>query len=312
MISLPKSNSCQNGTILPILSINKFTRTTGIPRSRLEKLATDTISFYDPFVKKTKSKERIIDNPTGFLKEVQARICKRILNTIVFPDYIIGGIKGRNPLAHPMAHTKKPVVVTIDAKDCFLNITNKQIFHVWHKQLGCSPEVSHLATILTTFNGHVPLGASTSNHLAILTLLPILQRINSLASRFQFDAPTQYMDDMALSGHSLPDEFLTLVIKEFSRGNVKINRKKIRIMRSDMSQVVTGKVVNEKLTVPISERYKIRAALNSLSKMQFSDSGYKNLYDSIKGRINHIKTFHPVLAADMLKKLEGLEAAYKC
>ncbi len=160
--------------------------------------------------------------------------------------------------------------------------------------------------ILTTFKGHLPLGAPTSNHLAILTLLPILQRINSLASQFQFDTPTQYMDDMALSGHNLPDEFLTLVIKEFSRGSVKINREKIRIMRSNKSQRVTGKIVNERLSVPISERHRIRAALNNLSKMRFSDSGYKKLYNSIKGRINHIKTFHPALAADMLEQLDGL------
>lgn len=271
----------------------------------LEKLATNTTSSYDPFVKKTKSKERIIDNPTGFLKEVQSKVCKRILNTIIFPDYIIGGIKGRDPLSHPMAHTKKPVVVTIDAKDCFLNITNKQIFHVWHNQLGCSPEVSHLATILTTFKGHLPLGAPTSNHLAILTLLPILQRINSLASQFHFGVPTQYMDDMALSGHILPDEFLTLVIKEFSRGGVKINREKIRIMRSNKSQRVTGKIINERLSVPISERHKIRAALNNLSKMQFSDNEYRKSYNNIKGRINYLKPFHPKLAANIMKQLEA-------
>lgn len=153
----------------------------------------------------------------------------------------------------------------------------------------------------------MPLGAPTSSHLAILTLLPILQRINSLASQFHFGVPTQYMDDMALSGHILPDEFLTLVIKEFSRGGVKINREKIRIMRSNKSQRVTGKIINERLSVPISERHKIRAALNDLSKMRFPGNEYRKSYNNIKGRINHLKTFHPVLAADMLRRLEGME-----
>lgn len=119
------------------------------------------------------------------------------------------------------------------------------------------------------------------------------------------------MDDMALSGHILPDEFLTLVIKEFSRGGVKINREKICIMRSNKSQRVTGKIINERLSVPISERHKIRAALNNLSKMQFSDNGYRKSYNNIRGRISHLKTFHPVLAADMLGQLDGLGMSKK-
>lgn len=118
--------------------------------------------------------------------------------------------------------------------------------------------------------------------------------------------PTQYMDDMALSGHILPDEFLTLVIKEFSRGGVKINREKIRIMRSNKSQRVTGKIINERLSVPISERHKIRAALNNLSKTQFSDNEYRKSYNNIKGRINYLKPFHPKLAANIMKQLEAI------
>lgn len=287
---------------LPILSLNKFAFRIGIRREKLEKIAENSDSHYAPFPKKTGQKERIIDNPTGLLKEAQSRIHDHILSSISFPDYVIGGVKGKKPYEHPQRHINKPVVVTLDVKDCFPSITNKQVFDVWHKQLKCSPEVARLATKLTTRKGHLPLGAPTSDDLAKLTLQPCLTNVMKIASEFGFssDSVGQYIDDSAFSGLTLPENFINLIVKEFLKHGFSIRRDKIKVMRSNEPQIVTKKVVNRKVSIPLANRNKIRAALYSLKKMDPKDPAYRKQYRSLRGRINNLKDFHPNLA----KKIE--------
>lgn len=286
---------------LPILSLNKFSFRLGIHREKIEKIAEKADSYYAPFPKNTGGKERIIDNPVGLLKEIQNRIHERILSTIPLPDFVIGGVRGKKPYEHPQRHINKPVVVTLDVKDCFPNITNRQVFDIWHRQLKCSPEVARLATRLTTSKGHLPLGAPTSNCLSNLALQPCLTDVIKIAATFGFlpDSIGQYIDDLAFSGPTLPEGFIPLIVKEFSRHGFKINRNKIRIMRSNEPQVVTKKIVNKKVSIPKAKRNKVRAALHNLKNMDPENPLYRKQYRSLKGRINNLKDFHPDLAKRM-------------
>jgi len=286
---------------LPILSLNKLAFHLGIRREKLEKITENIDSHYAPFLKKTEGKERIIDNPTGLLKEVQSRIHDRILSSIPLPDYVIGGVKGKKPYEHPQRHINKPVVVTLDVKDCFPNITNKQVFDVWHKRLKCSPDVARLATKLTTRNGHLPLGAPTSNDLANLALQTCLTNVIKIAndSGFSSDSVGQYIDDLAFSGLVLPGNFITSIVKEFLRHGFRIRRDKIKVMRSNEPQIVTKKIVNRKVSIPLTKRNKIRAVLYNFKKMDPDDPAYRKQYRSLRGRINDLKDFHPTLAMKM-------------
>lgn len=287
--------------ILPIFSLNKFSHYLGIERNKIEKVADNTTFYYKPFTKKTGEKERIIDNPTRLLKDIQVRINDRILSTIVFPEFVIGGVKGRKPYEHPLRHVKKPIVITMDVKDCFPNITNKQIFDVWNKQLGCSPEVARLATKLTTRNGHLPLGAPTSSCLSNLAFQSCLENVIMIAKKLGFSINSfgQYIDDLAFSGTILPENFICEVIKEFSRHGFRIKRSKIKVMRANKPQIVTKKIVNKKVSVPKLERNKIRAALHELKNTASQSLIYRKRYRSLKGRIKNVGDFHPELADKM-------------
>ncbi len=292
----------------PILSLKKFAYAIGIPKEKLETLAEKAESYYSPFTKIAGNKPREIDNPVGFLKEVQNRIDDRIFSTLLFPEYVIGGIKGKKPYEHPFRHICKKVVVTFDVRDCYPNITNRQVFDVWHKQLKCSHDVAKLVTRLTTRKGHLPLGAPTSTCLANIALQPCLGEVVKIASHYGFarDSVGQYIDDSAFSGEALPEEFILEVVKEFSRHGFRIKRSKIKVMRSNKPQIVTKKVVNRKVSIPIQERNKIRAALHELKNMDVFSQNYSKQYKSVLGRIHHIKDFHPGLASKMLVKIGAL------
>lgn len=291
--------------VLPILSLNKFAYCLGIHRTKLEEIVKHLTYCYEPFEKKRADKKRIIDNPQGLLKEIQKRINDRILSSIGLPDYVVGGVKGKRPSDHPQRHINKPVVVTMDVKDCFPSITNKMIFDIWHKQLGCSSEIARLATKLTTRVGHLPLGAPTSLALSNLALRPCLERIGAIAKANGL-VMGQYVDDLAFSGDNLLDNFITTVVLEFQRHGFKINRKKVLVMRSNETQLVTKKVVNRKVSIPLGERNRVRAALHALEKVNTEDRNYCKQYRSVKGRISNLKEFHPNLAEKMLDRFNLL------
>lgn len=291
--------------LLPILSLNKFAYCLGIHRKKIEKLAEEAHSYYAQFSKKIGTKERIIDNPRGLLKEVQKRINDRIFGEISFPDFVIGGVKGRKPFEHPQRHINKAIVITVDVKDCFPSITNKQVFNVWYIQLECSPEVARLATKLTTRIGHLPLGAPTSDCLARLALQPCLEKVNEIAKENGLEG-SQYTDDSAFSGKAMPKNFITSIVREFLKHGFKIKRSKIKVMRSNEPQIVTKKLVNKKVSIPKTERHKIRAALYELKNTDPKVSIYRKRYRSLKGRISNLRDFHPNLAKKMLERLNQL------
>ena len=291
--------------IFPILSVNKFARLLGVPRETLENVADNFAKLYKPFPKKTGKKPRTIDNPVEPLKSIQQKINKLIFRNIEFPNFIIGGVKGRNPLEHPMLHINKPVVITIDVKDCYHRISNSCIFNIWHKHLQCSHDVAHLATKLTTRAGHLPLGAPTSNYLANIALFPCVSKTIALAEKYGFIG-SQYIDDSAFSGANLNDSFITEIIQEFSRQGFKISRKKIYVMRAGKTQSVTGKIVNAKINCPQDEKNRIRAALFQLSKMDPKDKDYRHSYYSVQGRINNLNQLKCGVADKMREQLKGL------
>ena len=257
---------------------------------------------YAPFQKKTGDKTRTIHNPKDFLKFVQGRMNDRILSKFLFPSYVIGGIRGRNPLQHPATHIKAPVVVTIDVKDCFPNIRNNRVFDVWKNQLKCSAAVASLATKLTTFEGHLPLGAPTSNALANIALLPCVKNICRIAQQYGFKI-SQYVDDLALSGVHLPDNFISEVVREFSRHGFTINRKKIKVMRSGEAQLVTKKNVNRIVSIPRTKREQLKTKLHLLTSMGKDHPAYAKFHASVKGSIHAMKKLHPAQAEKMLERI---------
>lgn len=192
-------------------SVRKLSFFIEIPRDKLDYLSVDITKHYKPFPKRTGTKERMIDNPIGLLKEVQKRVNDRMLAKIGLPSYVIGGIPGRKPSDHPGLHVNKRVVATIDVKDFFPSVTNHQVYRIWSEKMGCSHDVAHLLTKLTTHQGHLPLGAPTSTMLANLALADCMARVYEFAEKAGL-VMSQYIDDIAFSGPELPKDFLNTVI----------------------------------------------------------------------------------------------------
>ncbi|MBI4355926.1 MAG: RNA-directed DNA polymerase [Candidatus Omnitrophica bacterium] len=261
---------------------------------------------YSPYLDRTGKKPRWIARPSETLKGVQRKILDNFLELVSLPNYVIGGVKGRKHAEHPKLHVGHPIVVTLDVKDCYPNITYKQVLEVF-REIGFSKEVAVLATRLTTYRRRLPLGAPSSTQLANLILKPAVTRVCALAEQAGLDVASQYIDDLAFSGDQLPNDFITLAIREFSRHMIKINRKKIQVMRRGHTQLVTRRLVNARVALPTKERHRVRAALHQLGKLEASDSSYSKQFLSVRGRILSLRKLHPHLGQRLMAQLNSLQ-----
>jgi RNA-directed DNA polymerase len=223
----------------------------GIEQAKLIKLSHEAPRHYDPFDRRREAglgKWRHIDNPKGPLRKAQRNIQRRFLARVPLPENMFGGVKGRSIRDNGRLHARKSMVVTLDLKSCFPNISDVDVFKVFHDRLGCRGKIPGLLTRLTTFHHRLPQGAPTSTMLANLALLPLYEALNQIAAAHNLSM-SFWVDDIAISGERA-DAALDEVIAEIQSHGHQISCKKLLIMpRNSAPQRVTGLTVNRGVSV---------------------------------------------------------------
>ena len=282
---------------LGIISVRDLEFRLGFNRNVLIDAADRAPQYYHPY-KKPGPKLRIIDNPKGILKEIQARIQSSFLGKIPLPTHIQGGVSKRSPITNARKHLNADTVVTLDIRKCFPSITNRHVFHAWWKVLGCSPRIARILTKLTTFERHLPQGAPTSTTLANIVLSELDVQIGILCEAKNVTY-SRFVDDLIFSGTNART-VINEVVKILKTDGFRTPHAKIKIMGPKSRHQITGIVVNRKLGVTLERKAKIRAAIQQLKG---SRSATPKL-PSLVGRINFVSQVNPVVGAS-LKKLLG-------
>lgn len=127
-----------------------------------------------------------------------------------------------------------------------------------------------MLTNLVTYNNFLPQGAPTSSYISNLILRSFDIKIGTYCEEEKI-AYTRYCDDMTFSGDFDVEEVINLVKKELLKENFILNKKKIKIIRPNKAQIVTGIVCNEKLSVPKSYKKEIRQIMYYLNKYGLSN-----------------------------------------
>jgi RNA-directed DNA polymerase len=207
-----------------IVSTSHMSHTLGRPWREIEAIAESAGRFYQPFDhrrERGRGKWRHIDNPTGNLKAIQARIYKQILQSLALPETVTGGVRGRSVRDHAAPHVGQPALVTLDLRACFPRIDHHAINRVF-RRLGYSPTIAHVLTQLTTFQRSLPQGAPTSPALANLALLNLHVELQEIAQERGL-VLTQYVDDIAMSGAGAQDA-IEPVVQAIMRYGCERNR----------------------------------------------------------------------------------------
>ncbi len=267
----------------------------GIKKMALDHLLTNLDNYYysfniektDKFTGKAKLSsngevaKRQINSSKGKLKEVQTRLYKFMITKVNMPEYVYGGIKGKNNVRNARFHQGNKYIFTTDLKSFFPSISNKLVFEMFIRE-GCTPTIATTLTKLTTRNYQVPQGIPTSTLIANLVFKPIGMKIEKLAEENGIKF-SMFVDDITLSSKTdfkdLVPQFLS-IIKE---SGFNISYKKTHYQTNN--PVITGVICqNNRLLAPLAYKKKI-----AILKKEFKTN------ESVKNKIQGVETYLSVI-----------------
>lgn len=185
-------------------------------------------------------KKRNVAKPFLSLKAHQTRI-KAVLDTILLPTCMKGGIKGQSSVINAFEHASSKFFLCIDLKNYFNNITNGQVNRMLLAH-GFSQQDARMMTKLTTVHGSLPQGAPSSTTIANLVFAPTADQLSKVceASGIIF---TNFVDDLTFSSLTDFKEFIPAILDILTTNGFKVNHKKVCYRHSSCE--VTGLIIKK-------------------------------------------------------------------
>ncbi len=252
-------------------------------------------SNYDEMVMKKKNGSlRFLYEPSHELKVIQKRILENILEEMKLPKWAIAYKKGRSLKDNAKHHVNKKVIVKLDIKNFFDNIIFNKVYESCFNETLYPKSLGVLLTNLCCYNNKLPQGAPTSGYISNLVMRSFDERITNYCNKFEISY-TRYCDDMTFSGDFNISELICYVKELLKENGFLLNKYKTRIIYQNNRQLVTGIVVNEKVSISKKYKRKIRQEMyyikkyginNHLKKIKILDKkGYLN---KLLGKINFV------------------------
>lgn len=191
-------------------------------------------------------KVRTFGNPSNFLKVVQKRIKKNILENIKLPQVVHGGVKGKSNITNAKRHQGNKYQFCTDLQDFYPNISSKQVYESLIS-VGFNPFFSHWITKLTTYKNQIPQGAPTSTTVSNIVFFATDIKLIEKCKEYNI-VYTRYIDDLTFSSQSDFSHLINDIINIVSSSNFKISRRKTHY---NSEQIITGiRVLLHKIDCP--------------------------------------------------------------
>ncbi len=270
------------------------------------------ISHYKRFqIPKKTGGFRLISAPMPRLKAAQTWILEEILNKVNVHEKANGCVVGKSIKTNAIPHIKKDVVINQDLKNFFPTITYKRIKGVF-TSFGYSDQVATIFALICSEpkildisllgkdyyaqkgTRFLPQGSPCSPAITNVICRKLDFRLDGLAKKYGFDY-TRYVDDITFSASQKQFTKITNILK-YSRlivedENFNLHPEKLRIMKRNNRQEVTGVVVNEKTNIPKKSLKRFRALLFQIEKDGIKDKFWNknvNILAQIDGFANYI------------------------
>lgn len=200
---------------------------------------------------------RRLDAPDPLLKRVQTNLLHHFLEQQAISPYAAAYYKQASPAANARRHLGAPLLLKLDIKDFFPNITFPMVYqHAFSGSL-LPPAAGVLLANLCCLRERLPQGAPTSPCLSNLVMKPFDNYIGAWC-RDRGIQYSRYCDDMTFSGSFDAAQVIHKVSGFLTAMDFTLNREKTCVIPAGRRQTVTGVVVNEKAQVPRACRRAIR------------------------------------------------------
>ena len=308
----------------PISSINSLANKLKISVKELTKIANKSQDFYFPNKPKIKENGDIRQTyRVGIpLKRVQQKVLQEIISDVQFPIFLQGSIKDtenkRDYIHNANLHVGREAILKEDIANFFPTIQTDAVYKIWKYFFNFPHDVAKTITNLTTYNGAVPQGAPTSSAIANLVFWEFEPALEYKFRKKGY-VYSRYVDDITVSFTTKINkkefqDITTQIYGMFIHAGVKPNRAKRAIqVKSSRMEVHNLNTNSGKLTLPASERLKIRAALKQLELLAQSASSWEEIkksYNSVRGRVNTMERLHPHQAKKYIDRLDSIKKSF--
>ncbi|MBX3205279.1 MAG: RNA-directed DNA polymerase [Labilithrix sp.] len=316
-----------------------FADTRGLSRRR-RAVALD--HYHRRWLPKRSGGARLVEAPKRWLKEVQRRILRELVERIPPHEAAHGFRRRRGVLSHAALHAGRDVVLRMDLEDFFVSIPASRVFAVFHAA-GYPLEVARLLTGLCTTRApsdpgapmpatptraelearhrareryaerHLPQGAPTSPALANLCAWRLDVRL-SAAARTAGAVYTRYADDLVFSGD---DRFARWPAARFAyvvggiaiEEGFNVQHRKTKLMRAGTRQQVTGLVVNRSAAIPRRDFERYKAILHNCvltGPDRQNRDGRPDFRAHLEGVVAWVTHVQPARGAKLAKLLDAI------
>ncbi|MCC6737692.1 MAG: RNA-directed DNA polymerase [Planctomycetia bacterium] len=206
---------------------------------------------------------RTIEAPKKQLRGVQRAIHREILSRVSPAEAAHGFRKGRSPRTNASPHVAKEMVIKLDLRDFFWQVTRNRVAGLF-RSLGYPEDVALVLWRLCCHKGRLPQGAPTSPAITNLVCRRLDARLAAAIRSMNGDY-TRYADDLTFSFREarLPMPRLARFLRRIiSDEGFRVAPEKTRFLRRSSRQAVTGLTVNAKLSPPRREVRALRALLH--------------------------------------------------
>ena len=255
------------------------------------------ISHYKRFQMAKKSGGyRLISAPMPKLKKAQHWILEHILNKVTVHDNAHGCVIGKSIKTNATPHIGKAVVINQDFQNFFPSVTYNRIKGVF-LALGYSHQIATILSLLCSEpkivdvsllgedyyaqrgERFLPQGSPCSPAITNILCRKLDFRLSGLAKKYNFDY-TRYVDDITFSGDKNSLSKITPLLKYSGKivrnENFKLHPEKLRVMKRNAKQEVTGVVVNEKANISKASLKRFRALLFQIEKDGIEGKSWNN------------------------------------
>ena len=201
----------------------------------------------------------------SLLKHIQRQILVKILDNKAISKYAKAYHKGINLKDNAIPHLNKELILKLDIKDFFENISFIDVYNSCFSIEYFPKSVGMILTYLCTYDDYLMQGAPTSAYISNLVMKEF-DEVLGLWCEENNISYTRYSDDMTFSGEFNPREVIVKVRKMLYKLGLELNNKKIHIIHKSSNQNVTGIVVNEKVQVSAKYRKEIRQEIYYIRK----------------------------------------------
>lgn len=272
-------------------------------------IASAPISYKVYKIKKRSGGERIIAQPSKFVKLVQKEIVSNFLSDFSVSDESMAYVEGRSIIDNAKAHKESKWILKMDFKDFFPSIKPNDLFLFLKRE---NIELSDfdkriLKSFLFRKNGsgfELSIGAPSSPLVSNLVMKEFDGILNAECNNLGVGY-TRYADDLTFSSDdfdtlSIVKEHVLSILDGLKSPTLKINENKTRVVGEGRSKRITGIVITHDREVSIGryKRKKIRAMLNHYANKTINVDHVPYLH----GIISHARFVEPEFFNKLLEK----------